>query len=121
MAVLPTEIREPRSTDNSLDDKIEQNGKKPLVFDGSNPVQSSVAGVAFNMSYAEASEILSPSIAGGCGRSGDYYRENLCLLWTSDEPRRLRQAVIFAGYLGSFEFPEPMGLQPPGAELRPIF
>ena len=118
---LPTEIREPRITDNSLDDKIEQNGKKPLVFDGSNPVQSSVAGVAFNMSYAEASEILSPSIVGGCGGNGDYYRENLCLLWTSDEPRRLRQAFVLDGYLGSFEFPEPMGLQPPKAELSQFF
>ena len=117
----PTEFRVPRVTGNLLDDKIEQNGKKPLIFDGSNPSQSSFAGVTFNMSYAEASEILSPPIVGACGSLGDYYRENLCLLWTPDEPRRLRQAYILGGYLGHFDFPQPIGKQPPGAELNQFF
>ncbi len=118
----PTEIREPRvGENNSEDDKIEKNGKQPIVFDGINPLESSVAGVKFNSSYSDASEILSTPYVGACGGSGDYYLENLCLLWSSEEPRRLRQALILDGYLGAINLPEPLGKVTMKAELQDVF
>lgn len=118
----PTEIRDPRvDGENIEDDKIEENGKKPILFSGVNPRKSGVAGIDFGMSYDEASEVLSQPYVGACGSLGDYYLENMCLLWSDEEPRRLRQVYMLDGYLGTFDFPEPIGTVPMKAELSKVF
>ncbi len=119
----PTEIRPPRvSGENKEDDVIELNGKQPIVFNGVTPSQNTIAGIKFNMTYGEAEAILSTGYPEGCGDYyGDYYLENLCMKWSSEEPRRLLRVLVLDGYLGKIEFPAPIGSVSMKAELGTVF
>lgn len=120
---VATELRPPRvSGENKEDDVIELNGKQPIVFNGVSPGQNTIAGVRFNLSYDEASAILSTAYTAGCGDYyGDYYLENLCMKWSSEEPRRLLRVLVLDGYLGQIEFPAPIGKVSMKAELGSVF
>ena len=77
--------------------KVVSNKKQPIIWG------TGVAGITFDMSYEQASAILSKPLTTMNGFT--YYGEGLGVMWSETEPKIAQLFYVYKGYEGALELP----------------